>query len=252
LTAADLVAGNVVTLRLELTSGTYNCLAMDDLNFQEVHTDGVPETSGIKTLLTETWENSGNHAKLPNAKWPDWVIAGGEGPEINGSDWWQQADFAEGIYPTDVGFLGWPDQTVTKTLSGADSTFVAGRVYTLQFDAFGSGKTTVYPTTPTFWRGTLLADGSPVAADNWFSDEFSGKPGIPANRVITVDSSHDGLTTCKIIYRATAADAGKTIGVQLSGDDFSIGGLTATGERALYDNISLVLSLYGGTRFRFH
>jgi hypothetical protein len=92
-----------------------------------------------------------------------------------------------------------------------------------------------------------------VAADNWFSDEFSGKPGIPANRVITVDSSHDGHTTCKIIYRATAADAGKTIGVQLSGDgdDFSIGGLTAIGNHAFYDNISLVLSLYGGTRFYF-
>jgi len=246
LTAADLIAGNAVTLRLTRTSGSSLYLAMDNLDFQEVHTDGVPKTTATETLLTETWDNSGGHTRLPHANWQGWAVGASE-PDVNGSDWWTTEHFAGGSYPTDVGFLNQSSQTVTKQLSGAGSTFVKGRVYALQFAAFSGGNYGSCRDSSIFWRGTLLADGSPVAADNWFSDEFSSIPGVTSNRIITVNSSSDGLTTCKILYRASAADAGKTIGVQLAGPDFPCGGRVAGGYYAWYDNVSLTVTLPVGT-----
>jgi hypothetical protein len=97
--------------------------------------------------------------------------------------------------------------------------------YTLGAKIFSAGAYGSARDSSTLWSLALTANGTPVAIDHWFSDEFqastagAGNGGnIPANRIVQVTASSNGLTTVTLTYTATAADAGKTIGIQLGGD----------------------------------
>ncbi|MCW1924814.1 hypothetical protein OKA05_19780 [Luteolibacter arcticus] len=126
-------------------------------------------------------------------------------------------------YPTDSTFATSVDSTIKQTLSGAANTFVEGTTYTLSMSIFGANNWATGA--PVLWSLGFTADGSLLATDHWFSEEFSastvgaGNGGtIPDDHITTVGPGSTGLRTVTFSYTATAADVGKVIGVQLGGN----------------------------------
>jgi len=135
---------------------------------------------------------------------------------------WSSGYFG-GTYPTNNTFASTVGGPVRQDLSGADNTFVEGVTYAVSMQIFGSSN--YGQNTPTMWSLAFTGDGTVVKRDHWFSDEFAasavsaGNGGtIPDDHIVNVGpGGSTGLKTVTITYTATAADAGKVIGVQLAG-----------------------------------
>ncbi|MEK7949687.1 hypothetical protein [Luteolibacter soli] len=139
----------------------------------------------------------------------------------NGGNGWTTSYFG-GAYPTDSTFATTLEVgAVRQNLSGAGNTFVAGVTYTVSMDIFGSS--TYKTTSNVMWSLAFTGANTVVASDHWFSDEFTAQSvanggNIPNDHIVTVSSGNTGFRTVTLTYTATAADAGKIIGVQLGGD----------------------------------
>jgi hypothetical protein len=143
----------------------------------------------------------------------DWTDNGGTlytGTNPNG---WSSTYFLGG-HPTDSTFGAQGTGVKRQDLTGADSTYVLGRTYTLTVDAFSAALWGLSVDSNIVWTLGLAADGTTVAADNWGSDGYTG---TTSHALILVDATSNGLTTLTLEYTATAADVGKTIGIQLLG-----------------------------------
>ncbi|MGC4017595.1 MAG: hypothetical protein QM755_24230 [Luteolibacter sp.] len=133
------------------------------------------------------------------------------------------ASYFGGSYPTNSTFASTINGPVRQDLSGSGNTFIEGATYTVTMAIFGSS--TYATTSPVMWSLGLTGNGDVVAIDHWFSDEFSastvgaGNGGtIPNDHITTIASGSTGLKTVTLTYVATAADAGKVIGIRLGGD----------------------------------
>lgn len=154
------------------------------------------------------------------AEWtsPGTLKAGNEG-----GDGWSTSYFG-GTFPTNNTFAAGVNGPVRQDLSGAGNTFLEGVTYKISMSIFGSSS---YKTDANvIWSLGFAADGDLLAGDHWFSEEFSastvgaGNGGtIPDDHINTLASGNTGLRTVSFSYTATAADAGKVIGVQIGGDD---------------------------------
>lgn len=146
--------------------------------------------------------------------------AGNEG----GNGW--NTTWMGGSYPTNNTFAtSFSKSPMRQNLTGADNTFVAGATYTVTAQLFGTRHVN-YPGSAIMWSLGITADGAPVAIDHWFSDEYtsqtvSNSGPIPNDHIITVNTSSSGLTTATVTFTATAAEAGKIIGVQIGGNSQS-------------------------------
>jgi hypothetical protein len=156
--------------------------------------------------------------------WSSTATPAGFGGKIrggnNGGNGWTTSYFG-GSYPTNSTFGTTVEGPVRQNLSGAGNTFVEGVTYTVSMDIFGSS--TYATTAANLWSLGFTADGTLVTSDHWFSDEFSAQSvtnggNVPADHIVTVASGSTGLKTVTVSYVATAADAGKVIGIQLGGD----------------------------------
>lgn len=175
------------------------------------------------------------------ANWSGDFRAGDQG----GFGW--HTGYFGGSYPTNNTFATTLGSVLTQSLTG--NTFVAGNTYTLSVDIFSV--VTYAPNAANMWSLGFTADGTTVARDHWFSEELdaskvsAGNGGtIPDSHIITVDSSTTGLTTVTLSYTATAADAGKVIGIQLAGDTqdrytLANGAPTPSQYYAMMDNVTL-------------
>lgn len=195
--------------------------------------------------------NQANHwssTAVPPGASTTGTIRGG----IEGGFGWTSGYFTGG-FPTGNTFASTVIGPVRQDLAGAGSTFSEGVTYTLTVDLFSSDTYSVSAGAAIMWSLALTADGTPVAQDHWFSDEFAdstvgdGNGGtIPDNRIINIVlNSGTGLTTATLTYTATAADDGKTIGVQLGGDSQSLYTLAASApvpddRFGMMDNVILV------------
>jgi len=168
----------------------------------------------------------------------DWTDNGGAlntGAD-GGNGWTANASwFVGGIQPTGSTFGSNSSGGVKRQdLVGADSTYVLGRTYTLTLDAFSAGTWNNAAGSNIVWNLGLAANGTTVAADNWGSDGYTG---TTSHALILVDATSNGLTTLTLEYTATAADVGKTIGIQLLGDVGDDG--NGTENYAFMDNVQL-------------
>lgn len=125
---------------------------------------------------------------------------------------WNSGYFTGG-YPTDDTFATTFEGPIRQDLT---NTFIEGQTYRLNADLFSSDTYSSSAGASIEWTLALTADGAPVALDSWYSDEFSGN--VPAGKIVHVSSGSAGLTRAVLDYTATAADAGKIIGIQLGGD----------------------------------
>lgn len=153
----------------------------------------------------------------------NWNTLGGSvrGGSQGGYGW--TTSYFGGAYPTNDTFCSTMAGPVRQDLAGSDSTFVEGTTYTIQAALFSASNYTSSNTAKIMWSVALTANGTAVARDQWFSDEFSGQTvanggNIPNDHILQVTSTSTGLKMVTIAYTATAADAGKVIGVQLGGD----------------------------------
>lgn len=165
---------------------------------------------------------------------------------VGGNGW--TTSYFGGSFPTNNTFASTVESTVKQNLSGAANTFVEGTTYTLSMSIFGSSSYST--TTNNLWSLGFTADGTLVATDHWFSEEFTastvgaGNGGnIPNDHITTVASGSTGLKTVTFTYVATAADAGKVIGVQLGGHTQSKytlapGAPTTNARYGMMDNIT--------------
>jgi len=194
------------------------------------------------TLQAATMQNAGFGAKTG---WSGTFLAG-----TNGGDGWTTSYFAGGVHPTDNTFACKFQSAVKQNLGGTGNTFVAGVSYTVTAQLFSAGG--YVPNTKIMWDLGLTADGTPVAIDHWFSDEFSANSvanggTIPNDHILTVSSSSNGLTTATVTFTATAAEAGKVIGIQLNGDaQTKYAGVTVAGPDdwyAMVDNVTFDANL---------
>jgi hypothetical protein len=142
-----------------------------------------------------------------------WLNNGGSirGGSQGGYGW--SSSYFTGDYPTDDTFATTFEGPVRQDLT---NTFVAGQTYRLEADFFSSDTYGSSAGASIEWTLALTADGSAVALDSWYSDEFSGS--VPAEKIVNVFSGSPGLTHAALEYTATAADSGKVIGIQLGGD----------------------------------
>ncbi|MCW1884783.1 hypothetical protein OKA04_08590 [Luteolibacter flavescens] len=138
---------------------------------------------------------------------------------------WNTTYFAGGAFPTNRTFASTFNSTpVRQDLTGSGSTFVAGATYTVSAQIFSAAGYANCRNARIMWSLGLTADGTPVAMDHWFSDEFAaqsvanGGP-IPNNHIIQVVTGNNGLTDVSVTFTATAAEAGKKIGIRLGGTD---------------------------------
>lgn len=139
---------------------------------------------------------------------------------VNGGFGWTTSYFG-GSYPTDSSFATTINGPVRQDLSGAGNTFVEGVTYTVSMDIFGSS--TYVTGSNSMWSLAITAAGTVVSSDHWFTDEFAAQSvtnggNVPDDHIVTVAPGNTGLRTVTLSYVATAADAGKVIGVQLGGD----------------------------------
>jgi hypothetical protein len=161
----------------------------------------------------------------------------------DGGDGWTTGYFAGGVHPTGAEFASRVFGPVRQDLTGLDSTFEAGRTYELEAQLFSAGNYAPSATGKIVWTLALTADASEVAIDRWFSDEVVGP--VPADRVIIVSESTDGLTTAKLTYTATAADHGKTIGIQLGGGYTDVTPDDTRDEWGMMDSVTLTSTAAG-------
>jgi hypothetical protein len=160
------------------------------------------------------WSGTGS----PAGALPGTLRGGNQG----GYGW--DTSYYGGSYPTDNTFASTVGGPVRQDLSGPDNTFVEGVTYTVSMKIFGSGS--YAQNSNTMWTLGLTGNGGVVALDHWFSDEFAAST-VSAGNGGTIPDDHltnvgpggsTGLKTVSLTYTATAADAGKVIGVQLAGD----------------------------------
>lgn len=186
-------------------------------------------TAMVAHAATATLQNAGfDTATNNNANY--WASNGtppGIGGTVrggaNGGFGWTSGYFAGG-FPTNSTFATtFSGTAMRQDLTGSGSTFVAGATYTITAKLFSAGAYGTAQTARIIWSLGLTADGTPVAIDHWFSDEFgsqkvsSGGP-IPDDHIVNVASGSNGLTTATVTFTATAAQAGKTIGIQIGGN----------------------------------
>lgn len=151
------------------------------------------------------------------ANWVGSFNAGDQG----GNGW--SSGYFDGGYPTNNTFATTVNGPIRQNISGSANTFVEGTTYTVSMAIFGSSN---YATTAAvMWGLGFTADGTVVANDHWFSEEWTpstvgaGNGGtIPDDHITTVGGGSTGLKTVTLTYTATAADAGKVIGIQLGGN----------------------------------
>ncbi len=148
-----------------------------------------------------------------------WNDNGGSvlGGDVGGNGW--TAGYYTGGFPTDNTFATTVNPgPVRQDLNGRS--FVEGVTYTLTVDLFSSDTYGPSNGGTLNWRIALTSDGETVAEDAWYSDEFqTAGETVPPGRLISITpNGGPGLTTATLVYTATAADAGKTIGVELGGD----------------------------------
>lgn len=141
--------------------------------------------------------------------WSGSYLAGG-----NGGNGWTSGYFAGG-HPTGTTFATTITSPLSQNLSGLDSTFVEGNTYTLTMQIFSVTSYISMSTALSWSLGLTAADGL-VATDRWYSEEYSAY--VPADHLTTVNSTSTGLKTVSLSYTATAADAGKVIGIRLADD----------------------------------
>jgi hypothetical protein len=176
---------------------------------------------------------------------------------VGGNGW--TTSYFGGSFPTNNTFASTVESTVKQNLSGTANTFVEGTTYTLSMSIFGSS--TYSTTTNNLWSLGFTADGTLVATDHWFSEEFNastvgaGNGGtIPNDHITTVASGSTGLKTVTFNYTATAADVGKVIGVQVGGHTQSKytlapGAPTPNARYGMMDNITFSSSSASITTF---
>ena len=167
------------------------------------------------TLQAATFQNAGFDA---TTGWSG-TFRGG----ANGGDSWTGGYFVGGAQPTGSTFACRFQSAVKQNLTGPGNTFVAGATYTISAQLFSAGNYGDSRGAKIMWSLGLTANGTPVASDHWFSDEFAAQSvtnggTIPDNHILNVTTSSNGLTTATVTFVATAAEAGKTIGIQLNGD----------------------------------
>jgi hypothetical protein len=161
------------------------------------------------------WSSTGNPAGAGG------TIRGG----TNGGDGWTTSYFG-GSHPTDSTFAATVAGPVRQNLSGAGNTFVEGVTYTATMDIFSSSSWPAALSSKIIWSLAFTGNGTAVASDHWFSDEFAAQSvasggNIPNDHIVSIVTGNTGLRKVTLIYTATAADAGKVIGIQLGGDNQS-------------------------------
>jgi hypothetical protein len=182
----------------------------------------------VQSLMAANLMNDGFATATSNqaAYWSSTATPPGEGGKVrggtNGGFGWTTSYFG-GAYPTNSTFASTVEGPFRQNLSGAGNTFVAGVTYTVSMDIFSSSTYALSTGAKIMWSMAFTADGAAVTSDHWFSDEFAAQSvtnggNVPDDHIVTVASGSTGLQTVTLSYTATAADAGKVIGVQLGGD----------------------------------
>ena len=190
------------------------------------------------------WSNNGTPPGIGS------TVRGGN----QGGYGWSTGYFAGNAYPSNNTFATTFGGAVRQDLAGTGNTYVAGATYTITAKLFSAGAYAQAQNAQIMWSLGLTADGTPVASDHWFSDEFAlqsvsnGGP-IPDDHILTVASGNNGLTTATLTFTATAAEAGKTIGIQL-GDNSQSKYTPLTGTPSSYygmmDAVTFSSSLVAG------
>jgi len=191
-------------------------LAIAGLVTSSIHAAEL-QNGGFETATSNQanyWSSTGNPAGIGGK------VRGGN----QGGYGWTTSYFAGNAYPTNSTFATtFETAAVRQNLTGTGSTFVAGATYTVTAKLFSAGSYAQAQNAMIMWSLCLTADGTPVASDHWFSEEFgpqsaaNGGP-IPDDHIITIAPGSNGLTDATVTFTATAAQAGKTIGVQLGGN----------------------------------
>lgn len=201
-------------------------LAIAGLVTSSLHAAEI-QNGGFETATSNQanyWSSTGNPVGAGPGK-----VRGG----TQGGFGWTTSYFAGNAYPTNTTFGNtFESGVVRQNLTGTGSTFIAGATYTVTAQLFSAGNYAQAQNASIMWSLGLTADGTPVAIDHWFSDEFTLQSvtnggTIPDDHIITVAPGSNGLTTATITFTATAAQAGKTIGVQLGGNTQSKYGAVA-------------------------
>lgn len=195
----------------------------------------------IQSLTAADLLNGGFASK---ASWTGDFLAGNEG----GNGW--GTSYFGGTFPTDNTFASTVKGTVHQALSGSGNTFIEGVTYKISMSIFGASNWPSSTGSAIMWSLGFTADGTAVGRDHWFSDEFTassvaaGNGGtIPNDHIVTIAPGSTGLRTVTFTYTATAADAGKVIGVQVGGKTqsrytYATGAAVADDRYGMMDNVT--------------